>query len=557
MSRGHQIIAHRLRQLGVSTLFGVMGDGNLQVIRSFVDLGGRYVAARHESGAVAMADGYARVTGEVGVATCTLGPGLTNATTALVSARKAGSPVVLVSGDVPNAPHRVRSLLEVQRIDQATLARSVGLTMINLEIGSIASGVASAVESAQRLSRPVVLLVPKDLQDDWHDEEAQTPHPSQSGAFAEDGPAPDAVSVDEAMSALRASRRRVILAGRGAVEANARQLLLELGRRMPAFLGTTLRAKDLFQGEPATLDIVGGYSSALTKRALEEADCVLVMGASLNDHTTVENELVGSHQTIIRCDIDKTSIEQGPQVRVGVVADARELAQILVDRLSESELSIDQEWFSSTREGLLSNRRDDEYSQPATDRGLDPRWLAMRLDESLPPRVLVVDSGHFSGFANVYIHVDEPRDYVFAHDFGAVGLGMGSAIGAAIGRPEDRVVLVLGDGGLMMSLVDLDTAARERLGLVVIVFNDGGYGAEAHRLRLAGADPGPALFANPSFEDVARSLGCAGVTLRTPEDLARLHDLLGDTGRPLLVDCHLDPTVRSRTMDALYRNTAG
>ncbi len=181
----------------------------------------------------------------------------------------------------------------------------------------------------------------------------------------------------------------------------------------------------------------------------------------------------------------------------------------------------------------------------------------MRLDESLPRRILVVDSGHFSGFANVYIHVDEPGDYVFAHDFGAVGLGMGSAIGAAIGRPEDRVVLVIGDGGLMMSLVDLETAARERLSLVVIVFNDGGYGAEAHRLRLAGADPGPALFANPSFEGVARSLGCVGVTLRTPEDLAGLQDLLGDTGRPLLIDCHLDPMIRSRTMDALYRNVAG
>lgn len=548
MTTGAEIVARQIAKSGVPVLFGVMGDGNLGIIDSFMLQGGHHVAARHELGAVAMADGYARATNRVGVATCTIGPGFTNGLTAMINARKGRSPVVIVSGDLPTNPELVRSFLRVQEVDQSALARLAGVESIRASVGSLAEDTARALHRAMERSAPVALFIPKDVL--VEDVEVETlvdearPRPATQEA--------EQTQLRIAVETIERSSRPVILAGRGAALAGATGNLIALSKRIPALLGTTLRAKDMFKGAPGNLDIVGGYSSALTRDLLGQTDCLITFGASLNDHTTMEDRLIPSDAWIIQCDSDPDAMKTDGKF-VHLHGDARTAAMALHDAIPDRGNGADSAWVSAARLELGAHDRHSEYTSSHSDRGLDPRWLAMALDESLPHRILVLDSGHFSGFANVYMHVDSPIDHLFAHDFGAVGLGLGTAIGAALARPDELVALVVGDGGLMMSLPDLDTARREHTNLAIFVMNDGGYGAEAHRLRLKGHDPGPALFTNPSFTALANAIGIRSMVLATPEDLHELPRFLEEGEMPVLVECLVDPLIRSRTMEDLYR----
>lgn len=548
MTTGAEVIAGRIAKAGVTVLFGVMGDGNLGIIDGFMSLGGHHVAARHELGAVAMADGYARATNRVGVATCTIGPGFTNGLTAMINARKARSPVVIVSGDVPTDPDLVRSFLRVQEVDQTALAGWAGIESIRAKIESLAEDVAEALRRSLDTSAPVALFVPKDvlLADVETGDLVDRPRPAPVAK------GPEETRLRKAVGIINSSSKPVILAGRGAALAGAGRDLVTLSERIPALLGTTLRAKDMFRGVPGNLDIVGGYSSTPTRHLLAQTDCLIAVGASLNDHTTMEDRLIPSGASIIQCDSDESAMRSGDN-HVHMPADARAAAIALLAAIPPRDNGAASGWVSAGRDELGAHDRHSEYPSSHTERGLDPRWLAMALDEILPQRILVLDSGHFSGFGNVYMHVGSPFDHLFAHDFGAVGLGLGTAIGAALARPAELVALVVGDGGLMMSLQDLDTARRERLNLAVFVMNDGGYGAEAHRLRLKGHDPGPALFANPPFTTLANAMGIRSMLLQAPDDIQELPGFLEQDNMPVLIECLVDPLVRSRTMEDLYR----
>jgi thiamine pyrophosphate-dependent acetolactate synthase large subunit-like protein len=534
----------------VSDAFGVIGSGNLVVTNALCAAGARFHHARHEGGAICMADGYARVSGRLGVCTVHQGPGLTNALTGLSEAVKSRTPLLVLAGEAP-----ADAIHSNFRIDAEGLLASVGAIPARVTGSDAAAAEAErAVALATAERRPVVLMMPIDVQaqrvaaevpglvsrTDALTASAVTP-PSPPGGLDED-------ALDRAAAALEAAHRPLILAGRGAVMAGAGRALRALGERCGALLATSAPAHGLFTGDPAALGISGGFASPAAARLIGQADLVLLAGASANHWTTRHGRLLAPGATIVQIDEDPAAFGRHVAVDVAVAGDVGQVAARLIALVPPA-----QRW-RATRQHL-TGWRGEPYQDAGTREAIDPRTLSIELERRLPEdRVVAVDSGHLTGWPAMYLTVPDARRWVFTNGFQAVGLGLGNAIGAAIARPEAVTVAALGDGGAFMALPELETAARLELRLLVVIYDDHAYGAEVHHFAPLGHDVGLVRFPDADLAAIARAAGCAGATVRGVEDLAALDAWLAAPGSgPLVLDCKVSPDVCAEWLSEAFR----
>jgi thiamine pyrophosphate-dependent acetolactate synthase large subunit-like protein len=531
----HSVVARTLRALGTETMFGVMGDANMLYVTDFIrDCGGRYVGAVHETGATSMADGYARVRGGVGVATVTHGPGLTNAVTALTEAAKSRTPLLVVTGEIPSVGD------PRQDIDIAQVVAPTGAAVRRVRRPTAtADELQRAWRQASLEQRPVVVNVPADFL--RLDVPFEQPRPSQIPSPAA---APEREALEEALGAALGSRRVVVLAGRGAVLAGARDVLVALAESLGAVLATTLMAKDLFRDEPFDLGIFGTFSSPVARSALERADCILAFGASLNEYTTASGTLLAGKR-VVHCDLDARAIGRHADTEVAVVGDARLTAEAMLAVMAEHGASVSAYRSADLQRALAEQTQYDDFTDRTSVDTVDVRTAMILVNEGLPTqRLVVTDAGRFCIAPWRYLQVREPRAFVQAANFGSIGLGLATAIGAAIARPDLPAVAVAGDGGLMMHLSEFSTAVREKVPLALVVLNDGAYGAEYDKLKEFGVDPDYSLIDWPELAPIAEALGGRGVVVRRPDELKAALRLVDALTGPLLIDVKVDASIR-------------
>lgn len=537
--KAYEAVARQLAHLGVTDIFGLMGDGNLKLIPTLThEHGVRVHGSRHEAGAIAMADGYARSTGDVGICTVTQGPGLTNAITALVTAHRGRTPLIAIVGDTPVG---VQGL--PQDIEQAPLIAAAGLTQAPFDPARAHADVAAAWRAALDTRRPIVLSLPTDVQEmPVSDDVCDLPASTRPVVIPGD--------LSAAASALAQAERPVIVAGRGAVESDCRDDIVRLADHVGALLATTLPVNGWFASHPFAVGIAGGFAHDEMRNLIHEADCVVALGASLNHFTTRGGGLFSPDATIVQ--VDETASAHGRYTRfdIPVVGDAGMVARDLLDQVPAGERFCTDE----------VRRRIAKGTAPAPDatddKGLDPRLVARMLGEAIPTgSALAVDGGHFMGFPSMNVPVSGPRDYVFTLDFGSIGLGLAAAIGAAVADPSRTVVAAVGDGGLLMSLGELDTLARSGLPIIVTVFNDAAFGAELHFLRLSGIPAETSQFPTTApLAPVAESLGLDAMTVDDADSLekARARIAEGVTG-PTLIDFRITDAVRAAWLEEAFQ----
>jgi thiamine pyrophosphate-dependent acetolactate synthase large subunit-like protein len=534
--------------LGASRVFTLLGSGNFVVTNALRDAGAAVVSLRHESAVVTAADAHARVTGEVGVVTLHQGPGLTNAVTGLAEAVKSRTPLLVLAAETAAAA--VRSNF---RIDQAGLVAAVGAGVERLHGPGVAvSDAARAYRRAQVERRPIVLMMPLDVQ------AAACPAVDVPAA-----PAPGTAPVRPSTRSVRAvselvaaASRPVVLAGRGAVLAGAGELLEELAEQTGALLATTAVAAGLFSGNPWDLGISGGFASPAAAELLVDADLVLAFGASLTMWTTRHGRLLGADALLVQVDAEADALGGNQPVHLAVLGDVAETARDLLDVL-RGRGQEPASWRSEElRTRIATGRWTDEPHDDASDDGrVDPRTLTKALDAMLPDaRTLIVDSGHFMGWAPMYLRVPRDSGFVFTQGFQSVGLGLATAVGAALARPDRLTVLAVGDGGALMTLGELESVVRLRLRMVVVVYDDGAYGAEVHHFGPDGLPVDLVQFPEVDLAGVARALGFESAQVRRVEDLAVLRRWLASGTRiPLLLDAKVVPTVVAEWLDEAFR----
>jgi len=528
----HSGLGKALVEHGVETLFGVMGDANLFMVDSYVKHGGRYVSTANEAGAVLAANGFARTSGGLGVATVTHGPALTNTLTALVESTKDRTPVLLIAGDTAVVDRE-----NFQNIPQRDVVLPTGAGFEQVRSPHTAlDDLGTAIRRALLERRPIVLNVPIEFQ--WEEMEYRPVDPRVTPAQAV---APDPAALDAAVGIIASARRPILLAGAGAGNPTTRAALLRLAERIGAPVTTSLRGKDLFRGEPHDLGIFGTLASEAALEVISQSDCVIAFGAGLNKWTTAENSLLDKKQ-VVQVDIDRAHIGRFGSVDAGIVGDAATVADTIVTWLDEAE--IPSSGFRTPElESRLAAHDPSRYTDRSTDDTVDIRTAMLHLESIVPAdRTLVFDGGRFIFNAFTLFHTPEPRAYVHTVNYGSIGLGMGNAIGASFGRPGKPVFLVTGDGGFMLGgLAEFNTAVRAGIDLVVAVFNDSAYGAEHIQFRNRDMDPSVSTFTWPDLAPIADSLGGKGVTVRSKADLDGLAQLIADRDRPLLIDIKIDP----------------
>ena len=537
--KAFEAVARQLSHLGVSDVFGLMGDGNLKLIPTLTHEHGVHVhSARHEAAAVAMADGYARSTGKVGICTVTQGPGLTNAITALVTAHRGRTPLVAIVGDTPTG---VQGL--PQDIEQAPLIAAAGLTQARFDPSTAHADLAAAWRTALDMRRPVVLSLPTDVQElPVSDEVCSLPQSTRPVVTPGD--------LAAVAAALNDAERPVIVAGRGAMESDCRDDIVRLADHVGALLATSLPANGWFGGHPFAVGVAGGFAHEEMRDLLHEADCVVALGASLNHFTTRGGGLFSPDATVVHVDESDSAHGRYTRFDIGVVGDAGIVARDLIDRVAAGERFRT----DLVRQQIASGAKP---APDATDhQGLDPRRVARMLAEAMPRgSALAVDGGHFMGFPSMDVPVSGPRDYVFTLDFGSIGLGLAAAIGAAVADPSRTVIAAVGDGGLLMSLGELDTLARSGLPIVVAVFNDAAFGAELHFLRLSDIPAETSQFPTTApLAPVAEALGLEALTVDDADSLekARARIAEGVTG-PTLIDFRITDAVRAAWLEEAFQ----
>jgi thiamine pyrophosphate-dependent acetolactate synthase large subunit-like protein len=530
------MVGQTLAECGVRAAFGLTGSGNLVAMNALVERGASFYSANHEAGATAMADGYARVTGELGVVSVHQGPGLTNTVTALVEATKSRTPLLVVAGDTDT-----RLTGGNLDIDQDALARMCGAGAERIRSRETARrDVLRAVRRSMFERRPVVLSMPIDLQ-------ARPAPPSRAGALGLPIPAEaSGEAIEEVATLIASASRPVVLAGRGAIIADASAALEALADRAGALLATTAVAKDMFRGHPYSIGFAGGFALDLARQLLPQADLVLAFGASLNKWTLASGRMLDASAVVVQCDVDPAAFGEHRTVDCCLLGDARLTADALVRELDRRDIKPAGFRTRDVARQIAANDPAAGFYDASTASRLDPRTLMVELDRRLPhPRALVTDAGHHQGFPARYINVDRDRGFVMPVAFQSVGLGLAEAIGAAVGRRERLTVAVVGDGGLMMSLPEIDSAVRHEVPVLVVVANDAAYGAETHHFEPLGIDASLARFPDRDLAGIARSMGAAGGSVRSIDDLVQLTDWLNDPTGPLVLDCKINETVRA------------
>ncbi|MEJ7703588.1 MAG: thiamine pyrophosphate-dependent enzyme [Geodermatophilaceae bacterium] len=330
----------------------------------------------------------------------------------------------------------------------------------------------------------------------------------------------------------------MFIAGRGARLAKARPALERLGEACGALLATSAVAKGFFRGNRWDLDVSGGFSTPLAAELIAAADVVVAWGCSLTMWTTRHGRLIADGAALVQVDSDPGAIGRQRPVRHAIVGDVLEVAVRTMAQLTGSRPVGYRTEEVARRLAHERRWRDVPFEDTSTPVRIDPRTLTIGLDDMLPDeRTVAVDSGNFMGYPSMFLDVPDDDGFCFTQSFQSIGLGLATAIGAALARPDRLSVAALGDGGALMSICELDTVVRLGLPMVVVVYNDEAYGAEVHHFGPDGYPLDTVRFPETDIAAIGRGFGCDARTVRTPADLDGVRRWLdGPRDRPLLVD---------------------
>ena len=536
----YQALAHDIKSRGHTRVFGLMSDDTALFVTTLDSIGVRFYGARHENTAIAMAEGYAAATGELGIAIIGRGPATANALHASMYAHRTGSRVLLIFG---------ASSLEHAGGPDAKAFNATGV----FQAAGLKTFVAANAEGARRMLENAVdatssggcatLLLPVDVQLGLVEYPGLMGVPAPAVAAQTRRTAGRPAAIEAAAAMLNRSRKPLFIVGLGAHRSAARKAIERLADKVGAVVATTLKGKDMFHAYPYHLGVVGSFSHAAGRRLIDQADCIVAFGASLNQRTTSYGTSLPLNVPLIHVDLSAAPVGRLFHADVAVIADARTAAEQLTAAVIERAASDKPFHTAENGRSLAEHDLASEFQSAHTPRTMDPRSLAIELDRLLPSnRNAVYDAGNFLQVIP-YISGLGPDHIKNTVDFASIGMGFGTALGFACGTPDRTTVLFVGDGGFLMTMGELETAAREDIPLVIVVINDAAYGAELHFLKMRDMPVSKSVFADIDFAPVAQAFGFQAYTVRTLEELRKLAPMLLSPEGPILLDCKVNASV--------------
>jgi sulfoacetaldehyde acetyltransferase len=514
----------------VTCVFGIVGSAFMDALDIFPAAGIRFVPVAHEQGAIHMADGYARASGRHGVCIAQNGPGVTNFVTGVAAAYWAHSPVVFIT---PETGSMTMGLGGFQETEQLAIFSKI--TKYQGHVNNpkrMAEIAARCFDRAMLDLGPAQLNIPRDFF--YGDIEATITEPLRIGRGAG-----DEAALASAATLLAAARFPVIVAGGGVITAGATAEAVALADTLGAAVCNSYLHNDSFPAShPLAAGPLGYQGSKAAMKLIAQADVVLALGTRLGPFGTLPQHGLDywpRAAKIIQIDSDPHALGLVKPISVGIHGDARAAALALLERLRARTLagsagraerlariaSEKSAWEAELREWTQER---DPYSLEvaANSKYMHPREMLRALEQAMPPDAMVsTDIGNICSVANSYLRFEKPRSMFAAMSFGNCGYAFPVICGAKVASPERPAFAYVGDGAWGISFNELLTCARERIGVTVILFNNGQWGAEKknhvdfYSRRYQGVN-----LENPSWAAVARAFGCEGAAIERVTDIA-------------------------------------
>ena len=515
----YEALAQAFAAEGVDAHFTLMGDGNMHWATAMKNLDGMATfSARHEHCACAMAMGYHLATGKVGVASVTCGPGFTQIMTALTVAARGRIPLVVFAGEAP-----INAKWYNQAIDQPPLAVATGAHYISAHSPQrMYQYVREAFYVARHERKAVVLGVPYDLQKQPLPDIGDY-QPSSTVMPATEPAPPDPRQIEQLVDKLAQAKCPIILAGRGVMRSGAAKEVEELAEQSGALLATTLLARGMFDHNPFSIGVTGGFARDVARELGAQADLVVAIGASLN-YYTVDGGNMFPKAEVAQIDTEPLGLRNGMKAAdLYVRADAKLAAAAALARL-RARGGVKARVRSAEIARRIRDEPADSAQFPIEPGLLDPRRAIDELDRVIPKDYdSVSGSGHQAYFHST-MRGRKPENYHAIRDFGAIGNGISLAIGVAAAKNNGKVVLFEGDGSLLMHIQELEMVRRHRVKLLICVLNDGAYGAEIHKLRADGVDDSGSIFGRTDLAAIAKGFGLRGANVSDVAQFKPLFD---------------------------------
>jgi acetolactate synthase I/II/III large subunit len=529
---GAQALVRSLEEQGVEVVFGLPGGTILPTYDPLLSSSLRHILVRHEQGAGHAAEGYAWATGRPGVCMATSGPGATNLVTALSDAYMDSVPIVAITGQVGT------SLIGSDAFQEADITGiTLPITKHNELVTSV-ERIPSAVAEAFHIATtgrpgPVLIDVPKDIQ------QATGPfNPPQMDLPGYRVPGPPSVeAIRAAAQLLRQARRPVLYVGGGAVKSDSHADLLRLAERAQAPVTTTLMARGVFpDSHPLALGMPGMHGHYPAVAALQEADLIVALGSRFDDRVTGRLADFAPRAKIVHADIDPAEIGKNRAPDVAIVGDLRFTMAALADAVTEPCGAAD--WLAALdgwkRQFPL------RYTQEP-DGPLKPQYVTERLSAMTGGNAIVVAGvGQHQMHASQHYSFTRPRSWINSGGAGTMGFAVPAAMGAQVGRPDELVVAIDGDGCFQMTAQELATCAIEKIPIKVLIFNNGFLGMVRqwqelfYDERYSEVELGTAI---PDYVKLADAYGCIGLRCESAGDVdAVLDKALARTDVPVVVD---------------------
>jgi len=533
---GAQIVWDTLEQESVRYVFGYPGGAILPVYDALLDSRIHHVLVRHEQGASHMADGYARASGEVGVALATSGPGATNLVTGIATAMMDSSPLVCITGQVSS---RVLGTDAFQETDITGV--TLPITKHNFLV-TRTEQIAPTIRRAFAIARsgrpgPVLVDITKDAQQGATDyERDETPIEIRARGPRRSYGADD---IERAISLIAAARKPVVLAGRGVMLSGATALLRELVDKTGIPVAMTLLGIGGFPAtHPLNLGMMGMHGEAWVNRAIQEADLLIAVGMRFDDRVVGDPSKYALGAKKIHLEIDPSEINKIVRVDVAMVGDLGASLRELLPRVSSQDLAS---WHGFIDELKGDTAVRDIQSLPESGHLYAAHVVSDLWNLTEGNALVVTDVGQHQMWEAQYYKHDQPRKLITSGGLGTMGFALPAAIGAKFARPNEEVWAIVGDGGFQMTAAELSTAAQENVKLHVAVINNGYLGMvrqwqEFFYDKRYAATP----MKNPDFVKLAEAHGLLGLRVEKRSEIAEVVSRARSASETVVIDFRVE-----------------
>ncbi|BEM75956.1 acetolactate synthase [Serratia marcescens] len=563
MLSGAEMVVRSLIDQGVKHVFGYPGGAVLDIYDALHTVGGiDHILVRHEQGAVHMADGYARATGEVGVVLVTSGPGATNAITGIATAYMDSIPMVVLSGQVPSS---LIGYDAFQECDMVGISRPVVkhsfLVKRTEDIPAVLKKAFYLASSGR--PGPVVIDLPKDIVGPAvrmpyaypQDVSMRSYNPTVQGHRGQ---------IKRALQTILAAKKPVMYVGGGAINAGCEAELLALAEQLNLPVTSSLMGLGAFPGtHRQSVGMLGMHGTYEANKTMHHADVIFAVGVRFDDRTTNNLAKYCPDATVLHIDIDPTSISKTVDADIPIVGDARQVLVQMLELLAQDEKMQDHDALRDWWQSIEQWRARDCLGYDKHSGTIKPQAVIETLHRLTKGDAYVTsDVGQHQMFAALYYPFDKPRRWINSGGLGTMGFGLPAALGVKLALPEETVVCVTGDGSIQMNIQELSTALQYNLPVVVVNLNNRYLGMvkQWQDMIYSGRHSQSYMDSLPDFVKLAEAYGHVGIAIRTPDELeSKLAQALAEKERLVFVDVTVDETehvypmqIRGGSMDEMW-----